>query len=188
MDCLDSAARRVSTVHTARSSPPTEPLTRTFALERTRTSAQSVCRSSATNRLIHSKDKASVQLNIGHVNGALHRAQTVDACSGYQSALTQARRERAWRRRSRTKWFSSPPLPTPRAPFHFLVGCSKLLSSDLLAPLCVQVMECILASGPPWPCAGSSARRERRMARLTVCGPSAMRMPSVQAMRYEPLE
>lgn len=29
-------------------------------------------RSSATNRLIHAKDKSSVQLNIGHVSGACH--------------------------------------------------------------------------------------------------------------------
>ena len=28
-----------------------------------------ICRSSATNRLIEAKDKASVQINIGHVNG-----------------------------------------------------------------------------------------------------------------------
>ena len=42
--------------------------------------------SSATNRLIEAKDKASVQLNIGHVNGAC-----TDACYG-QRSLASARR------------------------------------------------------------------------------------------------
>ena len=49
-----------------------------------------VKRSSATNRLIEAKDKASVQLNIGHVNGA----RTVAGCC--QRSLASARRSQSW--------------------------------------------------------------------------------------------
>lgn len=145
------------------------------------TTSPCVLCSSATNRLIHAKDKASVQLNIGHVSGALRMLFLPPA------VCEQAEHDAHLFHRLLQLFLSLADmvsLGTVRRGHQIVCpgtpACFKAESFPP-GPSVAQLTACTPVSTPRWRCAGSSARKASRTARWIASSASAWRMRNARA-------